>query len=272
MFSSAQEAYCAVEYALKNGTPYDIGLIDFYLGSMTGLDLVQKIEKISTRTSVPLMVMITSTAEVGLPERLKEQGLSGILSKPFYPDQLKSILQIGLDARAKNLCIPLVTRHTMQKMRSPKSFSFDELSQYPHATVLAVDDMKVNIMLIKKLLEKHGLVVDTALSGKEAVEKAAAFTYDLVLMDCQMPDIDGFDATRKIRAVEDQQGTQRTKIIALTADAMVGDREKCLAAGMDDYLNKPARPAELAKILEMYIHRKHMDQQTKSDGVLVDTV
>jgi len=261
-FSTAEDAILAVEGAAQSGTHYDIVLIDYYLGGMTGLDLAQNIIKVCTNeSSQPLMVMITSTAEVGSPERLKEQGLSGILSKPFYPEHLKALLSIVLDSRARKLNIPLVTRHVIQKMKHSESLSFDEVPQYPYATALAVDDMKVNIMLIKKLLEKHGVVVDTALSGKEAVEKVGAFAYDLVLMDCQMPDLDGFDATRKIRIVEEQRGIKRTNIIALTADAMVGDREKCLAAGMDDYLNKPARPLELAKILEHYLHAKKEVQE-----------
>ena len=99
-----------------------------------------------------------------------------------------------------------------------------------------VDDMKVNLMLIMKLLKKHGCEVMSAENGRQAVEMMKTEHYDIVFMDCQMPEMDGFEATSHIRQPEGE--TRHTIIVALTADAMTGDREKCLNAGMDDYLNK----------------------------------
>lgn len=109
--------------------------------------------------------------------------------------------------------------------------------------------MKVNVMLMTKLLQKHGCIVDTALNGREAVEAAREKNYDIIFMDCQMPEMDGFEATEQIRQCE---GDRHTPIIALTADAMTGDREKCMAAGMDDYLNKPFKPEQITSLLQKW--------------------
>ncbi|HAX91646.1 MAG TPA: hypothetical protein DCY07_05495 [Rhodospirillaceae bacterium] len=115
--------------------------------------------------------------------------------------------------------------------------------------VLIVEDARINLMLLTKILEKHHCIVSTATNGAEAVELVAKNQYDIVFMDCQMPVLDGFEATQKIR---EQKADKRPIIIALTADAMVGDREKCLNAGMDDYLCKPFKPEQIALMLEKW--------------------
>ena len=122
--------------------------------------------------------------------------------------------------------------------------------KFTNSSILVVEDMKVNLMLLTKILQKHGCKVSSAMNGKEAVEKVLNNNYDLVFMDCQMPEMDGFEATRIIRQREDGK---HTKIVALTADAMTGDREKCLSAGMDDYLNKPLRQEQITQILQKWI-------------------
>ena len=126
---------------------------------------------------------------------------------------------------------------------------------FPGKHVLVVEDMKVNLMLITKILEKHGCIVSSAINGREAVEKMRGGRFDIVFMDCQMPEMDGFEATRKIRE-EEIPHRRHTTIVALTADAMQGDREKCLQAGMDDYLNKPLKPEQVTDILRKWIHHE----------------
>ncbi len=111
--------------------------------------------------------------------------------------------------------------------------------------------MKVNLMLITKILRKHGCEVFVAENGKVAVEMLRENRYDIVFMDCQMPEMDGFEATGIIRK---EEGSERhTTIIALTADAMTGDREKCLNAGMDDYMNKPIKPEQITEMLGKWV-------------------
>jgi CheY-like chemotaxis protein len=120
--------------------------------------------------------------------------------------------------------------------------------------ILAAEDNAVNRKLITRLLEKAGFRVDVVDNGLQAVEAAARVAYDAVFMDCQMPEMDGFEATEAIRAAE--AGTTRhVPIIALTASVMKADRERCLAAGMDDYLSKPINPGALSEILERWIPR-----------------
>jgi CheY-like chemotaxis protein len=128
-----------------------------------------------------------------------------------------------------------------------------EIINYAGKRVLVVEDMKVNLMLLTKLLSKHDVRVDAAGNGLEAVDMLNKFQYDLVYMDCQMPEMDGFEATAEIRRIEKKEGKAHTVIVALTADAMTGDRDKCLNVGMDDYLNKPVRAAEIASTLEKWL-------------------
>jgi len=120
----------------------------------------------------------------------------------------------------------------------------------PDCRILVVDDVSFNQILMQKLLEPYGAQIQLAANGQEAVDQFKSKPFDLILMDCQMPVMDGFEATQKIRKLD---GGKDTKIIALTADAMIGDREKCLSSGMDDYLNKPVRPNEIKEMIEKWV-------------------
>jgi CheY-like chemotaxis protein len=120
--------------------------------------------------------------------------------------------------------------------------------------VLAVDDIKVNLMLLTKILQKFECSIDTAANGREAVEMLRTFDYDIVFMDCQMPEMDGFEATRVIRK-EEEAKNRHTIIVALTADAMTGDREKCMTVGMDDYLNKPFKSDQISGMLSKWLKK-----------------
>ena len=117
--------------------------------------------------------------------------------------------------------------------------------------VLLVEDNRVNQQVALGMLARIGCAVETAANGREALERLAAASFDVVLMDCHMPEMDGFEATAAIRARE-AVGGRRTPIVALTANAIEGDRERCLAAGMDDYLAKPIRLADLRRVVERW--------------------
>jgi CheY-like chemotaxis protein len=147
-----------------------------------------------------------------------------------------------LGAQGQKGAIPLVTRYSLQDARDPDTV----------LRVLVAEDNQVNQRLAVRMLEKRGHRVTVAGNGREALGILVKDTFDLVFMDVQMPEMDGFEATAGIR--EKEKGTARHQtVIALTAHAMKSDRERCMASGMDDYLSKPIRPQELDKILEKYL-------------------
>ena len=260
VFSSAEDAYQKAKQMAESGTPYDIALVDHHLSGMNGLEFTKEIRKDKSLKD-KMLVMVTSANQISTPEELEKYGLDGFLVKPFYPEQLKASLQIVVDAQKQGKAPDrLVTRHLVTSMmRDKKEKASEELKQYPDKRILVVEDMKVNLLLITKLLGKHGLRVDSAGNGVEAVDMLKNFDYDLVFMDCQMPEMDGFEATKNIRKNEEAEGNNHTYIVALTADAMTGDREKCLNAGMDDYLNKPVRAQEVADMLEKWLIQNRRD-------------
>lgn len=172
--------------------------------------------------------------------------------------------QIGVQSRASegstffvDLPLPVIqTEAIHQASDSCRGNEQEDLHALSGKRILLVEDNEVNRKVAIRLLEKLGVEVEVAVNGCEAVEKAAAQTYDLILMDCQMPEMDGYEATRHIRQREAQRGSERVPIVALTAHALSGDREKCLAVGMDDYLSKPLKPDELKTTLLKWLGTK----------------
>ena len=130
--------------------------------------------------------------------------------------------------------------------------------------ILLVEDNRINQVVTKEMLDRQGYAVDIATNGHDAVAALTQHAYDLVLMDCQMPGLDGLDATRIIRQNEAEQVRKHVPIIALTANAMQGDRERCLAAGMDDYLSKPFTQEKLGQMLQQWLARAAAPQQGSS--------
>lgn len=251
--TSGEEAYRTASNAVTTGRGYDVIFVDYHMGDMNGLQFAEKVRQ-SPILAECILILVTSVTNVAPAEALKQKGFAGSLTKPFYPEQLKAILQIAVDAKTYKKNIGLITRHYVTSILHDKhQRSSEEFRQYPQKRALVVEDVKVNQMLITKLLEKHGMRVDTAANGKESVEIMSQFEYDITFMDCQMPVMDGFEATAAIREIEAKAHKRHSVIVALTADAMIGDREKCLKAGMDDYLNKPIRFHEVSLILEKWL-------------------
>jgi PAS domain S-box-containing protein len=250
---AADKALALLEQAAERGESYDFVLIDYRI---TGTDGLQLAEWIKT-ARVPLastLFMITALLPAVTSADLAAKGFAGLLIKPFYPSTLKAMLQMARTARQHAQPLPFITRHSINKIAHLHTSSQTSAAvQFTGTRVLVVEDMKVNLILITKILTKHGCAVFTAANGQEAVDMLAHEAYDIVFMDCQMPVMDGFEATQRIRA---QEGHDRHSIIvALTADAMTGDREKCLKMGMDDYLNKPLKAEQIGDILKKWIKK-----------------
>ena len=248
MCASEQEADAFLLKTAQEGDPCTIVFVDYHMPGDTGL---QFIANARARGEDICMIVVTAYGQPKTFEEMQRLGASGFLLKPIYPRQIKLISQLALRALQTGSILPFITRHVLEELtHSQDREKGERLRKDVRLHALIVEDMKVNQMLLVKLLEKYGCSAEIANHGGEGVDKYRSGTYDIVFMDCQMPEMDGFEAARMIRAYEQETGKPRKFIVALTADAMVGDREKCLAAGMDDYLNKPIRAGEILSMLE----------------------
>jgi two-component system sensor histidine kinase/response regulator len=235
MAAGGAEALRLLRSRAEAGDPFTLGILDYHMPDMDGISLARAIAADAT-IAKPRLVMLTSS---GLSEdraSATSAGIQAFLTKPVRQSALYDCLVTigGLEAASEHQ--ELITDASLAEARS---------SAVVH--LLVVEDNVVNQEVAMRLLESQGHRVDVAGNGQEAVEAAARFQYAAVFMDCQMPVMDGYEATRAIRAIEGPG--RHTPIIAMTAGAMVGERERCLAAGMDDYLSKPIRLTELRAAL-----------------------
>ena len=216
-------------------------LTDAHMPELDGFGLVKKIREVESLRDLRIVVL-TSTGQRGDGARCRELGVSGYLSKPFDRLQLRVVLRRVLaGSAATQRSDALITRHTIQEQT--KSLSF-----------LVVEDNSVNQRLIAALLKKRGHRVLLAQNGREALDSLEKHKFDVVLMDCHMPEMDGFEATLCVRQREQANGGH-LPIIALTADATARDEERCLAMGMDGFVSKPVKLDELFSVVENVIQR-----------------
>jgi CheY-like chemotaxis protein len=239
---SGEEALAQLSAACEAGEPYGLILTDMHMPKMDGFALVERIRQRPELTTATIM-MLTSAGHRGDAARCQELGVSAYLLKPIRQSELREAIARVLGARTQEGAIPLITRYSLQDARDADSF----------LKVLLAEDNRVNQRLAVRLLEKRGHKVVVAGNGVEALAALRKESFDLVLMDVQMPEMDGYEATAAIRE-EEKNSRRHQPVVALTAHAMKGDREKCLAAGMDGYLSKPIKPQELDEILEEYLN------------------
>jgi CheY-like chemotaxis protein len=182
-------------------------------------------------------VLLTSYIKRGHAQESMEAGFSAYLTKPIRQSQLFDVLSIVLGVDEQNKDKVLVTRHTIKEIKKDKKIH-----------VLVAEDNPVNQRVAAMMLEKMGCLVDVVADGQEALDAIKRITYDLIFMDVQMPVMDGLTATRKIRGLFGD----KVIIVAMTAHAMPGDKEKCLKAGMNDYISKPVRVNKLEEMIEKW--------------------
>jgi signal transduction histidine kinase/CheY-like chemotaxis protein len=230
-------------------------LLDRGLPDADGFELAEKI-KHDPVVDHSIIMMLTSAGQRGDARTCRRLGISGYLTKPIRIAELEAAIATLLEARKRKIKIPLVTRHSLREIQQRT----EEVATHAEAkpdlptrklNILLAEDNLINQKLTLRLLEKNGHSVDIAENGKVAVEMWQRNKYDVVLMDVLMPEMDGFEATEQIRKLEKETG-RRTPIIALTANAMKGDREKCLGIGMDDYLPKPLKMNDLKTLLDKW--------------------
>jgi CheY-like chemotaxis protein len=225
---SGDQALAELETASRNGKPYPLALLDVQMPGMDGFELAEKILSHPEYVGATIM-MLTSEGQRGHAARCRELGVASYLMKPISQSELLDAVMTALGEPLQNS--PLVTRHSLRESR-----------RVLH--LLLAEDNSVNQTLAIRLLEKLGHVVTLAKNGLEAVTYWQQGKFDAILMDVDMPVMNGYEATQKIRAEEKIRGGH-IPIVAMTAHAMKGDREECISHGMDGYITKPIDTEEL---------------------------
>lgn len=242
---NGENALMLLDQAANEEKPFCLAIIDMMIPEMNGKTLGRRIKTNPTTTDT-VLVMLTSAGKRGDAEMLQDIGFSAYLTKPVKHQQLYQCLSTVLGTPltvVKKPAKPIVTRHALseEKKRSIR--------------ILLVEDNPVNQKVAEKMLEKFGYYSDTVNNGLEAIQALSNKAYDLVFMDVVMPEMDGYDATFQIRNPLSRVKNHKVPVVAMTAHAMKGDREKCLERGMDDYISKPVKPQELLNAIEKWIPR-----------------
>jgi CheY-like chemotaxis protein len=245
---SGPVALLALETAKSAGRPFPLILLDGQMPEMDGFTLVQQIKKDPGLVGATIM-MLTSAGHLGDAARCRELGISAYLVKPIRQGELLEAICSVLNL--STVKAPLVTRHTLREARN-------------RARILLAEDNAVNQLLAVRVLERRGYIVSVVGTGRQALAALAKEEFDLVLMDVQMPEMDGLETTAVIRERE-RSTNHHVPIIAMTAHALRGDEERCLSAGMDAYISKPIRTNELFATIEKVLGNR--DKTAAPDAV-----
>ena len=250
---NGQNALEMLKMGVAMGDPYELAILDMMMPGMSGLELARAIKADPAIASVQLIVL-TSVSQDYDSEAMHRHGISAYLTKPIRQSRLYDCIAATLG-----------TQSGKNPQLMSESSDGDKANAFPGARVLLAEDQPVNQEVARCMVESFGCLVEVVSNGQEALDALSKTQYDLVLMDCQMPELDGYAATRIFRERETQkvknqsgqaQAIRRTPIIAMTAHAMQGDREQCLATGMDDYLSKPFNRDRLFSLLKRWLPSK----------------
>ncbi len=245
----ARSTFSMILQAARDEDPFHLVLIDARLPEMHKTNLVERIRN-HGEIGTTKLVLMTHVAEIGSGVSPEGLGFSDQITKPIRQSRLHDCI-----ARVLGLASPL-ERPPAYRVLSPGTSK--KIAARPWRILLAEDNI-TNQQVAVEMLEKLGFRADVAANGIEALEALRNIPYDLVLMDCRMPEMDGFEATRLIRGGAAGSSMSTIPVIAITANALKGDREKCIEAGMNDYLAKPVMPDKLAEVLERVLHRTEME-------------
>ncbi|AZQ50757.1 response regulator [Burkholderia cenocepacia] len=260
------DALSQLRAAVADGAPFDLAIVDVRMPGMDGISLVQYIRR---DPSLRALRIITLTAFEMMDSVMvaHELDIAARLTKPLHGADLHSAIASAMHVMPPRLTAEPVSDDADAGPARP----LDAIA----ARVLLVEDNVVNQQIALAMLEDTAYQVDVADDGEQALKRLADDGFDVVLMDCQMPKLDGFEATRQLRRREAEAGAPRMPVIALTANALSGDRERCLAAGMDDYLGKPFRRDALLQMLARHVGGAACAPATDSDaatpGADIDT-
>jgi len=243
----ADSGVCALEMlrsAAAGGHAYDLAILDLMMPGMNGFELARRIKSDPLIASTRL-VMLTSFGQRGDSTTAREAGIGAYLTKPVRQALLYECL-------TSVVSLPTIDPEGILEMPTDRSqlitrHGLEETHKMSNKLILLAEDNTVNQKVAVRQLQKLGYRADAVANGREAVEAVQRIPYDVVLMDCQMPEMDGYEATAEIRRLDGND--RHTVIVAMTANALQGDREKCIGAGMDDYISKPVKSEDLARVL-----------------------
>ena len=246
----------------EEGDPFHVAVIDMHMPLMDGETLGRTI-KADPQLAKTCMIMLTSLGMRGDARRFADAGYSAYLTKPVRCRELMGVVVPALRERywSETESAPLLTRHTVRKQLEPCDTK---------VRVLLAEDNVTNQQVAVGILEKFGIEVEIARNGEEAVEAVRRRSFDLIFMDIQMPLMDGLEATKRIRGMHAASGEPAVPIVAMTAHAMEGDRERCIEAGMNDYLSKPVKPAAMFAMLRKQLPAKDLLPCTYTASSAVD--
>jgi CheY-like chemotaxis protein len=249
--SSAGDALRQLNQAHDEGDPYQVVITDYLMPGMDG-EMLGRAIKAAPALAGTGLILITSSGPFGDRARFKDAGFAAVLTKPVKSSALlRALTDVCFAARPPDAIAACGA--------AAEASAAAQIGRAKHRVLLA-EDNAVNQKVALRLLERLGCSVDVAASGSEAVEKYRAAPYDIVFMDCQMPLMDGYEATAAIRRLE--SAGAHIPIVALTANAMQGDRDVCLAQGMDDYIAKPINTGDLIRVLQRWLGQKTSEPET----------
>jgi signal transduction histidine kinase/DNA-binding response OmpR family regulator/HPt (histidine-containing phosphotransfer) domain-containing protein len=239
------EALEMLKWAQDDNLPFHLVIMEAQESDQYARHLGEKIQK-DPRFEHLKMILLTAVGQKGDARSFEEIGFTAFLSKPVEKSVLSDCIKavLSIHGSTKTVCLPIMTRYSLEETKKHSR------------RILIVEDMETNLLTAKALIGKQGYYTDEARDGEQAVQKYKDAPFDLILMDCQMPVMDGLEATRQIRMYEKEQGLDPVPIIAMTGNAFESDREKCFKAGMDDFISKPVEPDILARKIQIHLEEK----------------
>ena len=252
--SSGEQALAMLRQARADKDPCEIAIIDMQMPGMDGEALGQKIKQDPDLKNTTL-VLLTSLGKWSDAKRIEETGFTACLTKPVKQSQLYNCLAMVTGAS---------TELPKDQPTAPVTHRVISDGRKHQPRILLVEDNMTNQKVALNILKRFGYNTDAAANGKDAIKALEVIPYDIVLMDCQMPEMDGYEATGEIRNPASKVLDHAVPVIAMTAHAIKGDREKCLEAGMDDYLCKPVNPRELCDMIEKWINAPEDSRHEKT--------
>ena len=260
--ADADEAMQKLNSAVSEGTPYQLILLDHHMPSVDGEELGKMILADQELSEAPL-ILLTSGGQRGDGKHFQELGFAAYLTKPVHNETLRHTMSGVLALKQQQHGEPIFL--TSYHAPSPEWGVNESVKQFDGQHIILAEDNQVNQKVACTLLRKLGFTVTAVENGKRAIDEWRKTGCDLILMDCHMPEMDGYQATAHIRQIERETGG-RIPIVALTANALESDRNRCLDAGMDDYVAKPFKQRLLINVLQRWLQNAGGGSTTRSSG------